>query len=258
MGDGIEFPVEVGQAEHGHQCPGIPAEQEIQAHDALRVLRLGNAEDVGQRRRQVDGSKRHGHRIWLDALAAGDEGGAHVHVGIQDRHVRDVAVLTEGGRSGHERARSRGVELVRGVGEGHEVTRARRVRQVCGRPGAVRGVTRLGLREGPIDHPPALGLAVAVPIVGVGEAQERILDLGHRRRLLGGGNLHESCGDRIAPRQVEVDLHGTAHPARLGLADGLAGGQPAVRRLRLREQAEVHQYLAGVDGQELGRESMTG
>ena len=60
--------------------------------------------------------------------------------------------------------------------------------------------------------------------------------------------------DRIAADDVEVDLEGAARPAGLGRADRLPDRRPAVRRLGLREQAEVDERLAGVDREELWRE----
>ena len=65
-------------------------------------------------------------------------------------------------------------------------------------------------------------------------------------------------GDGVATGQVEVDLDGAAGPAGLRLADGLAGGEAAVRRLRLGQQTQVDQHLAGVDGEELWCEAVVG
>ena len=174
-------------------------------------------------------------------------------------HVRHVAVLAEEVRGRDQRARRRGVELVRRVGEDDQVTGPGRVRHVGGRAGPVRDVPGLGLGEGPVDHLPALGLAVVVPVVGVGQAEERGLDRGDRRRLVGRGDLRASrAAGRVAAGEVEVDLQRAAGPAGLGLADRLAGGGAAVGRLRLRQQAEVDQHLAGVDRQELRREPVVG
>ena len=167
-------------------------------------------------------------------------------------------MLAEEGRTGDQRARGGGVELVRRSGEHHDVARSCRVRHVGGRAGPVRDVAGLGLREGAVDHRPALGSAVAGPVVGVGEREERRLDLGDRRRLVERGDLRETAARRVAPREIEVDLDGTAGPAGLGLADRLPRRRTAVPRLRCRQQTEVDEDLAGVDGGELRGEPVVG
>ena len=72
------------------------------------------------------------------------------------------------------------------------------------------------------------------------------------------GHLREAAAGRVAAGEVEVDLDGAAGPAGLGLADGLARGRAAVGGLRLGQQAEVDEHLAGVDGEELRREAVVG
>ena len=167
-------------------------------------------------------------------------------------------MLPEERRPGDQRARGGGVELVRRRGEHDEVAGPCRVRHVGRRVGPVRDVAGLGLRERTVDHRPALRNAVAGPVVGVLQPEERRLDLSDCRGLVDGSNLLQPAARRVAARQVEVDLHGAAGPAGLGLADRLARRRTAVRRLGLREQAEVDQDLAGVDGGELRRESVVG
>ncbi len=57
------------------------------------MLRLGDAEDEASVGRQVDGPG--GHGALGDALAAGEEGRPHVHVGGEVLDVGHVAVLAE-------------------------------------------------------------------------------------------------------------------------------------------------------------------
>ena len=191
-------------------------------------------------------------------LAAGEERRPHVDVGGQVLDVRHVAVLAEEVRRRDQRAGRLGVELVRRVGEDDQVAGPGRVRHVGRAVRPVRDVARLGLGEGAVDHLPALGLAVVRPVVGVGQAEVRGLDRGHGRGDVGRRDLLEAAAGRIAAGDVEVDLQRAAGPAGLGLADRLARGGAAVRRLRLREQAEVDERLAGVDRQELRREAVVG
>ena len=155
-------------------------------------------------------------------FAAGQERRPHVDVGGQVLDVGHVAVLAEEGRAGDERARRLRVELVGRVAEGDDVTGPGRVRHVGGRARAVRDVAGLGLGVDAVDDLPALGLAVAGPVVGVGQRLEGRLDLRDRRRLVDGRDLLEAAAGRIAPGEVEVDLDGAAGPAGLGLADRLA------------------------------------
>ena len=173
-------------------------------------------------------------------------------------HVRHVAVLAEEVRRRDQRARRRRVELVRRVREDDEVAGPGRMCHVGGRARAVRDVARLGLGEDPVDDLPALGVAVVGPVVGVGEAEEGGLDRAPRWPPRRPPRPAEAAADRVATGEVQVDLDRAAGPAGLGLADRLAGRRPAVGRLRLREQAEVDQHLAGVDRQELRREAVVG
>ena len=82
-------------------------------------------------------------------------------------------------------------------------------------------------------------------------------DLVDRRGQVGRRHLRERARG-IAAREVEVDLERAAGPAGLRLADRLAGGRSAVRRLRLRQQAEVDERLARVDREELRPEAVIG
>ena len=122
--------------------------------------------------------------------------------------------------------------------------------------GPVRDVPRLGLGVHPVDHLPAFRLAVAGPVVRVAQRHEGRLDRRDGRGLVGRRHLLQPPPAGSPPGQVQVDLHRAAGPARLRLADGLAGRRAAVGRLRLREQAQVHQHLAGVDRQELRRKAV--
>ena len=179
-----ELTVEVVQAHDRDRRVAVALLEDVAPHDALGVLRLGDPEQERDRRREVDRADVVGLAA-LDRRAAGEERGAHVRVGLEVLHVRHVAVLAEERRAGDQRAGRLGVELVRRVGERDDVTRAGRVRHVGRRVLAVRDVARLGLGVGAVDDLPALGLAVAGPVVGVLEREERGLDLVDGRRFLG-------------------------------------------------------------------------
>ena len=192
-----------------------------------------------------------------DVRAAGEERGPHVDVVLEVLDVGHVAVLAEELGLGDERARRRRVELVRRVGEHDDIAGARRVGHVGrGVSWTVRDVAGLGLGEDAVDDLPALGLAVARPVVRIGDRLEGGLIGSTRRRLVGGRDLLQAAAGGVAAGQVEVDLHRAAGPAGLGLADRLARGRPAVRGLRRRQQSEIDEHLAGVDGQELRREAV--
>ena len=96
------------------------------------------------------------------------------------------------------------------------------------------------------------------PVVRILQAEVLRLDRGHRRGDVARRDLLEAAAGRIAARDVEVDLQRTAGPAGLGLADRLARGRAAVRRLRPGEQAHLDERLARVDGEELRREAVVG
>ena len=70
--------------------------------------------------------------------------------------------------------------------------------------------------------------------------------------------IPSGTADRIAAGEIEIDLHRAARPAGLGLADGLTRGGSAVRRLRLGQQPEIDQHLAGIDCGELRCETVIG
>ena len=123
---------------------------------------------------------------------------------------------------------------------------------------AVGDVPRLRLREDAIDHAPALRLTVARPVVRVDQAEVLRLDGRDRGGGVGRGDLGQAAAGRIAASEVEVDLHGAAGPAGLGLADRLACGGTAVRGLGPRQEAHVDKRLAGVYRQELRREAVVG
>ena len=165
--------------------------EHVEQHLALAVLGHRDVEQERRRRGEVDAADVVDDTT-VDGLAAGEERGAHVGVALQVLDVGHVAVLAEERRAGDERARRRGVELVRRIRERHDIAGARRMRHVGGAVGAVRDVARLGLGEDAVDHLPALGRAVTGPVVGVGEAQERGLDRGDRGRLVGGRHLQRT------------------------------------------------------------------
>ena len=121
---------------------------------------------------------------------------------------------------------------------------------------AVGDVAGLGLGERPVDDVPAFRSAVTRPVVRVLDGQVGGFDGGDGRRLVGRGHLQQATAGRIAPGQVEVDLHRAAGPAGLGLADRLTGGRAAVAGLWPRQQAEVDEHLAGVDRRELRGEAV--
>ena len=231
-----------------------PPLQDLGQHAALALLGLGDVEDVGEGRGEVDGPGGDGPAV--DAGAVGEERRPHVDVVGQVLDVRHVAVLAEEVRGGDQRARRRRVELVGRERERDDVARPRRVGHVGRAAGPVRDVAGLGLRKHAVDDLPAFGLAVVRPVVGVGQALVGRDDLGDGRVDVGRFDLRERRRrrdvDGIATLDVEIDLHGAAGPAGLGRADGLADRRPAVRGLRLGQQAEVNERLAGVDGQELG------
>ena len=96
------------------------------------------------------------------------------------------------------------------------------------------------------------------PVVRILQAEVLRLDRGHRRGDVARRDLLEAAAGRIAARDVEVDLQRAAGPAGLGLADRLARGRTAVRRLRLGEQAHLDEGQARVDREELRREAVVG
>ena len=238
--------------------------EQVAPHDALALLGHRDVEQERRGRRQVDAADVVDDAA-VDRLAAGQERGPHVGVGVEVLHVRHVAVLAEERRAREQRAGRRRVVLVRRVGEHDQVARPGRVRHVGGAVVAVRDVARLGLRVDPVDHVPALGLAVAGPVVGVLERFERGLDPGHLGGHAGGRDLLVA-GGRVAAHDVEVDLQRAAGVARLRLADRLGPRRRGRRRvpraavggLGVRQQAEVDEHLARVDRQELRREAVVG
>ena len=192
-------------------------------------------------------------------LAAGDEGGAHVDVGGQVLHIRHVAVLAEEGRAGHQRAGCFSVELVRRIGKDNQIAGAGGVSHIGGAVRAVGDVARFGLGDRPDRSSSSLPAAPS-PVQSLGslKRQEGGFDLGDGGSFIGRGDLRKAAARRIAAGQVQVDLNRAAGPAGLGLADGLTGGRAAVGGLRLGEQAQVDQHLAGVDGQELRGKAVIG
>ena len=160
----LELAVEVVQPDDRQRLVALALLQQVTPHDALAVLRLGHVEQERRRRREVDAAHVVDHAA-ANGLAAREEGGAHVGVALQVLHVRDVAVLAEERRARDQRPRRRRIELVRRRGEHDEVAGARGMRHVRRAVRAVGDVARLGLREGPVDHVPALGAAVAGPVV---------------------------------------------------------------------------------------------
>ena len=172
-------------------------------------------------------------------------------------HVGHVAVLAEERRARDQRAGRRRVELVRRRGEHDEVAGARRMRHVGRAVPAPFGMYRASalVKARSITFQPS-GCAVAGPVVGVRQREERRLDLRDRARPPGRRAPAASRGvGRVAAREVEVDLHRAAGPARLRLADRLTGRRAAVGGLRRREQPEVDEHLARVDRRELRRRS---
>ena len=133
-------------------------------HLALAVLRLGDPQQVGERRRQVDGSG--GDPALGDPGTSREERRAHVDVGPEVPHVGHVAVLPEEVRGRDQRAGRRGVELVRRVREHDQVTGPGRVGHVRRGPAPVRDVAGLGLGEGPVDDLPAFRVTVVVQSFG--------------------------------------------------------------------------------------------
>ncbi len=250
--------MEVGQADHRHQGAGLTAAQQIQAHHALGVLRHGDAQQVGDSRGQVDRAQIGGDRIGTNLPAASQEGRPHVDVVGQILDIRDVAVLAEESRAGDQGARCGSIILVRWERKDYQVAGAGGVSHIRRAAGAVGDVARFGLGVSPVDHHPAFGLPVAGPVVGIGERQEGSLDLSNGGGFLVGWDLGKAAACRITPGQVQVDLHRTASPAGLGLADRLASGGTAVGGLRLGKQPQVDQHLAGVNCQELRRKAMIG
>ena len=181
VGRRLELPVEVVEPDDRQRGVAAAAPEDVAPHDALAVLRHRDVEQEGGRRREVDAA--HPARAAAgDGAAAGQEGRAHVRVRGEVLHVGHVAVLPEERRARDQRPGRRRVELVGRRGEDHEVAGAGRVRHVGRAAGAVRDVARLGLGVGAVDHVPALGLAVARPVVLVLEREERGLDLPRRSR----------------------------------------------------------------------------
>ena len=253
----IELAVEVIEPDDRQRPEPVAAPEQVEPHDALAVLRRRDVEEERRRRGEVDAAHVLGHSS-VDRVAAGEERRPHVGVAGEVLDVGHVAVLAEERREGDERARRGRVELVRRRREDDEIAGPGRVGHVSRAVRAVGDGARLGLGEGAVDDFPTLRPSVVGPVVGVGQSEECGLDLGDRRRLVRRGHLLETAAGRIAAGEVEVDLDGAARPARLGLADRLTGGGAAVRRLRPRQQPEVDQDLARVDGEELRREPVVG
>ena len=151
-----------------------------------------------------------------DAVAPGDEGRPHVDVVVQVLHVGHVAVLAEERRAGDQGAGGGGVELVRRVGEHDEVAGAGRVGHVGRRALAVGDGAGLGLGERPVDHRPALGLAVAGPVVGIGEPLVGGPDLGHHGGLVGRRHLLQPPPAGSRPARLRYTCR--APPAKQALA----------------------------------------
>ena len=172
----VQLAVEVVEADHVDRREVTAVVEQVAPDGALRVLRLRDVEQERRRRREVDVADVLDLAA-LDRGAAGQERRAHVRVRAQVLHVRHVAVLAEERARRDQRARRGRVELVRRVGEDHEVARAGRVRHVGRRARPVRDVARLGLRVRAVDDLPVLRLAVVVPVVGVRERGERGADL---------------------------------------------------------------------------------
>ena len=255
----VELTVEVVEADD-RQRPGSCRRRRAgrAARPALAVLRHRDVEQERRRRGEVDAA----HvvdRSPVDGIAAGQERGPHVGVAVEVLDVGHVAVLAEERREGDERARRGGVELVRRRREHDEVAGAGRVRHVGRAVRAVGDGAGLGLGEGAVDDLPALRPRRR-PVQSLGSVRARNAAL--IRATVAASSVAATCWNPppagIAAGEVEVDLDRSAGPARLGLADRLAGGGAAVRRLRPREQAEVDEHLAGVDGQELRREAVVG
>ena len=126
----VELTVEVVEPDDGQRLDPAAVLEQLQQHPALRLLRLRNAEQVGDGRCDVDGPDL--ESAPADLVAAGQERGPHVDVVLQVLHVGHVAVLAEELGLRDQRAGRRRVELVRRVGEDHQVAGAGRVRHVGG------------------------------------------------------------------------------------------------------------------------------
>ena len=141
--------------------------EDVAPHDALAVLRRRDAEQERRRRREVDAAHVVDHAA-LDRRAAGEERRAHVRVGCRGpaRPARSRA----GRRTPSARSACRASPRRTGTA-GRRTTTRSPVRVGCAMSavlsGAVRDVARLGLGEDAVDDLPALGLAVAGPVVGV-------------------------------------------------------------------------------------------
>ena len=155
-----------------------------------------------------------------------------------------------------ERARRGRVELVGRVREGDDIAGPSRVGHVGGRVRTVGNESRLRLREDAIDDGPALGRAVAGPVVRIGESFESGLDGSHRGDLVRRRHLLHRRISGVAALEVEIDLHRSAGPAGLRLANRLAGPCSAVGGLRRGEQPHVDEHLARIDREELRREAV--
>ena len=130
-----------------------------------------------------------------------------------------------------------------------------------GRARPVRDVPRFGLREHAVDDLPALGSAVAGPVVLVDQREVGGLDLGHLgvdhvRGYLLDRAAHRRC--RVSTGDVQIDLQRTTGPARLRAADRLTGRGAAIRGLVRRQQPELLQRFARIDREELRREAVVG